>query len=69
MNFFCRIFGHTWIHDVESPKIAWNTDKDQVELHATAAGSPRFFERCVRCQEQRPWQSKASKRAKTASGS
>jgi hypothetical protein len=62
MNIFCRIFGHTWIHDVIDPKIAWNNDKGLVELHATAAGEPEFFERCVRCQDRRPWTQKGSKK-------
>ncbi|MCB9915438.1 MAG: hypothetical protein H6828_09855 [Planctomycetes bacterium] len=62
MSIFCRLYGHTWIHDVESPKIRWNTDKDQVELHATVEGEPRFFERCVRCGERRPWRAKGGER-------
>ncbi len=61
MNIFCRIFGHTWIHDVEDPKIAWNNDKGQTELFATAESEPQFFELCVRCQERRPWKVKGQK--------
>ena len=66
MNIFCRIFGHTWIHDVDEPKIAWNNDKGLVELHATSDGEPRFYERCVRCQERRPWVSKGGGKAAKA---
>lgn len=61
MNIFCRLYGHTWVHEVQSPKIAWNTDKDQVELHATPEGEPVFSERCIRCGEQRPWKAKAAR--------
>jgi hypothetical protein len=64
LNIFCRIFGHTWIHAVDEPKIAWNAGKDQVELHASFEGQTQFFEECVRCRERRPW--KQSGKLKTA---
>jgi len=62
MNFFCRIFGHTWIHATEGPKVQWNNDKGLVELFPKVVeGSEgeeaevRFLRRCVRCGEERPW--------------
>jgi hypothetical protein len=58
MNFFCRIFGHTWIHETQGPKVSWNNDKGLVELFARSEGEPEFFRRCVRCREQRPWDEK-----------
>lgn len=53
MNFFCRLFGHTWVHKSDMPKTSWNTDKSNQLLLATPAGEPRFYEECVRCKEQR----------------
>ena len=53
MNFFCRLFGHTWVHKADLPKTSWNTDKAGLLLLATPAGKPRFYEECVRCKEQR----------------
>ena len=57
MKFFCRLYGHTWIHEAEDLKTSWNTDKKQVNLDITAEGEPRFFRRCVRCGERHPWES------------
>jgi hypothetical protein len=58
MNFFCRIYGHTWVHEADTPKVAWNNDKSLSELFPKSEGEPTFFRRCVRCQERRPWDSK-----------
>lgn len=52
MNFFCRLFGHTWTHRTENPPISWNTTKDQVELKITAKGEPRFWLECQRCGDK-----------------
>jgi hypothetical protein len=53
MNFFCRLFGHTWVHKSEMPKTSWNTDKSGLVLVAHPAGEPRFYEECARCKERR----------------
>ncbi len=58
MNFFCRIYGHTWIHETQTPKVAWNNDKSLKELFPSFEGETEFFRRCVRCGEQRPWEAK-----------
>jgi len=57
MNVFCRIFGHTWVHKVEDPKIRWTNAKNLSELNLTASGEPRFYLECVRCKEERDWNS------------
>lgn len=50
MRFFCSIFGHTWIHKTDNPKISWNTNaKSQAALDLTAQGEPRFWLECCRC--------------------
>lgn len=53
MNFFCRLFGHTWVPVTDNPKIAWNTGEDGLVLHATTAAETRFFDECARCRERR----------------
>jgi hypothetical protein len=64
MKFFCRIYGHTWIHETQAPEISWNNDKGLVELFPRVIAAegedeaPQFFRRCVRCGEQRPWEEK-----------
>jgi len=55
MNFFCRIYGHTWVHEAQDPKISWNNDKGQVQLHPIAHGEPEFLKRCQRCGDHEPW--------------
>lgn len=53
MNFFCRIFGHTWLPLTEAPDPRWNTTKDGVVLEATAEGAVRHFDECRRCRDRR----------------
>jgi len=54
MNFFCRIFGHTWLAEIETPEVRWNTTKDGHTLVSTVGEeSVRHFERCRRCDERR----------------
>lgn len=53
MNFFCRIFGHTWVAITDNPKISWNADEAGLLLNATPAGETRFFDECARCRERR----------------
>ncbi len=62
MKFFCRLYGHTWIHETQTPKVSWNNDKGLVELFPKSeeGAQPQFFRRCVRCGEQRPWDQKGA---------
>ena len=53
MNFFCRLFGHTWTHQSQSPKTSWNVDKDGQQLFATPSGDVVFWEECARCHDKR----------------
>ena len=54
MNFFCRIFGHTWWPEVDVPHHRWNTTKDGNILVSTVGDTPvRHFESCRRCGIQR----------------
>ena len=53
MNFFCRLFGHTWTHQSQSPKTSWNVDKDGQQLFPTPAGEAVFWEECARCHDKR----------------
>jgi hypothetical protein len=55
MNLFCRLFGHTWLHKVDEPKIRWTTAKNMSELEATVDGAPRFYLECARCKDRRGW--------------
>ena len=66
MNIFCRLYGHSWTHEAVDPKIAWSTDKKQVNLDIKADGEPTFHARCLRCGERRPWGAEKEK-AKTGS--
>ena len=53
MNFFCRLFGHTWIHSSENPRISWNTAKNLSELDLTTeVEEPGFWLECRRCGER-----------------
>ena len=55
MNFFCRLFGHTFVHKVDEPKIRWSTTKNLSELAQVASGEPEFYTECVRCGERGEW--------------
>jgi len=54
MNFFCRLFGHTWWPEVDAPEVRWNTTKGMQTL-ASSFGEPeiRHYEVCKRCGERR----------------
>jgi len=57
MNIFCRLLGHTWVPDIETPQVRWNTTKDGQVLTATADESPvRHLRVCRRCglREEEP---------------
>jgi len=54
MNFFCSLFGHTWVPHTQAPEPRWNTTKDMVVLVPSAqAGEVRYFDRCQRCGSER----------------
>lgn len=53
MNFFCRIFGHTWVHKSSTPPTSWNVDKDMLRLRPTPKGEVVLWEECQRCGERR----------------
>jgi hypothetical protein len=59
MNFFCSLFGHTWVAHTAAPQPRWNTTKDGVVLVPSdpesggAGGSVRYFDRCQRCGSER----------------
>ncbi len=53
MNIFCRLLGHTWVSKFDSPKTRWNTGETGAELIATPSGTPRLYEECARCRDQR----------------
>ncbi|MAF66794.1 MAG: hypothetical protein QF410_15665 [Planctomycetota bacterium] len=57
MNFFCRIFGHTWVHATERQTIRWrNDEKTLAQLHPAGPDrEPEFQRACVRCGERREW--------------
>lgn len=55
MNFFCRLFGHTWVDKSESPKIRWSTAKNLSELDMEVHGEPRFWRECARCNIRREY--------------
>ncbi|HJO26160.1 MAG: hypothetical protein CMK00_00755 [Planctomycetes bacterium] len=50
MNLFCRLLGHTWVHQARNPELSWNTTKGQAELAQTELGPGYSFSlRCQRC--------------------
>ena len=53
MNFFCKIFGCTWVHKTDNPRVSWNTGKSLSELHITTDEEPRFWLQCERCGDKR----------------
>jgi hypothetical protein len=72
MNFFCRLFGHTWSPATDNPKISWNTNDEGLVLTARPASDDiRFFDVCLRCREQREVQVKrhTARAANAAAGS
>ncbi len=52
MNFFCKLFGHTWTHRTDNPRIAWNTTKNLSELAATSEREAKFWLECQRCGDK-----------------
>lgn len=55
MNIFCRIFGHTFVHKVDDPKIRWSNTKTLSELVQTTEGEPEFYTECARCGDRGEW--------------
>lgn len=54
MNFFCLLFGHTWVPETSSPDPHWHTTKKGDVLAGTEVeGEVRYFDRCRRCGETR----------------
>jgi hypothetical protein len=53
MNFFCRIFGHTWVPYSANPKIRWTNAKNLSELEMTVTGEPELCLECARCKEKK----------------
>ena len=53
MNFFCRLFGHTWVPRTQDAVSAWNTTKKMMVLVPSSEGETRYFDECARCGEQR----------------
>ncbi len=54
MNFFCRLFGHTWIPETRAPSVRWNTTKEGHILAPTIGEeSVRHLEVCRRCGAER----------------
>jgi hypothetical protein len=53
MNFFCRIFGHTWVPHAENPKIRWTASKNMTEMEMSAAAEPRLYLECARCKQRK----------------
>lgn len=53
MNFFCRIFGHTWVPRTEDADPVWNTTKKGMVLMPTTDGTTRYYDVCQRCDERR----------------
>ena len=47
MNIFCRLFGHTWLPDIRTPDVRWNTTKDGHILAPTSGeDGVRHYEVC-----------------------
>jgi len=53
VNFFCRIFGHTWVPRTEDSNPQWNTTKAMQVLMPSATRETRYFDVCQRCGEKR----------------
>jgi len=53
MNLFCRLFGHTWVHQADNPKIRWTPAENMSEMVMLSEGPVRFWEECARCKERR----------------
>lgn len=53
MNFFCRIFGHTWVPRTEDSNPQWNTTKAMNVLMPSTDRETRYFDACQRCHEER----------------
>ena len=54
MNFFCRLFGHTWWPETRTPEPRWNTTKDgHILVSTSAAHEVRHVEICKRCGIER----------------
>ena len=54
MNFFCRIFGHTWWPELDAPDARWNTTKNMHTLASNFGEAEiRHFEQCKRCGDTR----------------
>ena len=55
MNFFCRLFGHTWLHVTRAPEPRWNTTKEGHTLVPTSGDeNVTHVLVCHRCAEERP---------------
>jgi hypothetical protein len=54
MNFFCFLFGHTWVPETRAPSVRWNTTKEGHVLNPTVAPEGiRHLEVCRRCNLER----------------
>jgi hypothetical protein len=54
MNFFCLLFGHTWVPETRAPSVRWNTTKDGHVLNPTVGDEGvHHLEVCRRCGEER----------------
>jgi len=53
MNFFCRIFGHTWVPRTEDSNPRWNTTKAGKVLLPSTERDTVYFDQCQRCGERR----------------
>jgi hypothetical protein len=53
MNFFCRLFGHTWVPRSDNPKIRWTAAENMSEMQMKAEGEVRLWEECARCGMRR----------------
>lgn len=55
MNFFCRLFGHTWWPETRVAQPSWNTTKEGHVLVASPVDQPvQHVLVCKRCGEERP---------------
>lgn len=53
MNFFCRLFGHTWVPRSDNIKIRWTAAENMSEMQMHSEGEVRLWEQCARCSERR----------------